>query len=54
LPVCTIAELIADATSHNLFPIEFAMYAVFSIPAIAAAGLGRGLRSVIRPRRDRE
>jgi hypothetical protein len=51
-PVCTIAELIADSTSHNLFPMEFVMYAAFSIPAILAAGLGRGLRTIIGTRRS--
>jgi hypothetical protein len=51
-PVCTIAELIADSTSHNLFPMEFVMYAAFSIPAIVAAGLGRLPRAIIRARRE--
>lgn len=52
-PVCMIAKLVADSTSHNLFPLEFAMYAVFSIPAILAAGLGRMPRAIVRARRDK-
>ena len=50
-PLCAVAELVADPTSHNLFPIELAMYAVFSIPAVLAAGLGRVPRAVARARR---
>ena len=51
-PMCMIAELLADPTSHSLFPFELAMYGMFSIPAILAAGLGRILRRVvIRPGR---
>jgi len=49
-PLCTIAEMIADPTSHNLFPFEFVMYAVFSIPAVVAAGLGRVARTVVLAR----
>jgi hypothetical protein len=37
LPVITFLEIIADSSSHNLWPIEFVFYAVFSIPAIIGA-----------------
>jgi hypothetical protein len=50
LPLCTIAEIAADSTSHNLFPFEFVMYAVFALPAVGAAGLGRIARARLRPR----
>ena len=32
--VCALAEMVLGLASHNLWPIEFAMYAVFTIPAI--------------------
>src|SRR5687768_4850111 len=31
LPVVSIADMLIDPTSHNLFPIEFALYAIFSL-----------------------
>ena len=49
-PICMIAELAADPTSHNLFPFELVMYDAFSIPAILAAGLGRIPRVLILSR----
>jgi hypothetical protein len=45
-PLCTFAEMAADRTSHNLFPIEFIMYAIYSIPAI----LGAAAAQLPRPR----
>lgn len=44
LPVITFLEIIADSSSHNLWPIEFVFYAVFSIPAIIGAWLSHFLR----------
>ncbi len=52
LPLCTIAELAVDSTSHNLLPFEFVMYAGFSIPAIFAAGIGRAARIFLLPHRQ--
>ena len=46
-PLCMIADLVTDPTSHNLFPFELVMYGAFSIPAILAAGLGRIPRVLI-------
>lgn len=31
LPIAALAEMIKDPTSHNLFPIEFAFYAVYGL-----------------------
>lgn len=44
LPVITFLEIIADSSSHNLWPIELVFYAVFSIPAIIGAWLSHFLR----------
>lgn len=41
LPVAAVAEMMADPTSHNLWPLEFAMYAVISLAPAAGAALGR-------------
>ena len=45
LPSAMIAELIADATSHNLFPFELVMYAAMALPVFLAALMGRWLRA---------
>lgn len=44
LPVITFLEIIADSSSHNLWPFEFVFYAFFSIPAIIGAWLSNFLR----------
>ena len=46
-PIMTIIELIADSSSHNLLPIEFIFYAVFSLPAILGAYLAQGVRKIL-------
>lgn len=38
--VFAVAEMVFGLASHNLWPIEFAMYAVFTIPAILGSLLG--------------
>ena len=48
LPTATVAEIIKDSTSHNLFPFEFAYYAFFAL--VVACGVFamhrvRGVRS---------
>ncbi len=48
LPVVAIAEMVVDPTSHNLFPIEFGLYAVFSIVPMFGAWLGGQLHR-LRP-----
>lgn len=42
-PVAMLAELVADPTSHNLFPFEMAMYLAFAQPPFVAAMAGRWL-----------
>ena len=41
LPVAAVAEMMADPTSHNLWPLEFAMYALISLVPTAGAAAGR-------------
>jgi hypothetical protein len=41
LPVAAVAEMMVDPTSHNLWPLEFAMYAVISLVPAAGAAAGR-------------
>lgn len=36
-PLAAICEMIADSSSHNLFPIEFIFYGIYTIPAIIGA-----------------
>ncbi len=36
-PVLAIFEMIVDSSSHSMFPIEFILYSVYSIPAIIGA-----------------
>ena len=44
LPIAMFAEIVADPTSHNLFPFELAMYLVLTIPPLLAALISRWLR----------
>jgi hypothetical protein len=36
-PLAAICEMIADPSSHNMFPLEFIMYGLLTIPAIIGA-----------------
>jgi len=42
-PIVTFLEIISDSSSHNLWPIEFVFYSVYSIPAIIGAYLSHFL-----------
>jgi hypothetical protein len=44
LPVFAIAEMIVSPTSHNLWPLEFAIYGLVSLSAVVGAFLGRFIR----------
>ena len=48
-PLSAIAEMFADGTSHNLWPLEFVMYGVLSVPAIVGACVGRAARGASKP-----
>lgn len=37
LPLAAICEMIADSSSHNLFPFEFIFYGIYTIPATIGA-----------------
>ena len=41
LPIFAIAEIMVSSTSHNLWPLEFAIYGFVSLNAILGAFLGR-------------
>lgn len=44
LPLAASLEMRADPTSHNLWPIEFALYGILSVVPIGGAVAGWGLR----------
>jgi len=46
-PLAAICEMIADSSSHNLFPIEFIFYGIYTIPAIIGAYLSQGIQLII-------
>jgi hypothetical protein len=48
-PLLAVAEMVADAKSHNLWPFEFLCYGVISLVAVAGAYVGKRLRSHFRP-----
>lgn len=41
LPVAAFAEMMADPASHNLWPLEFVMYALIALAPATGAALGR-------------
>jgi hypothetical protein len=44
MPVFSILEMIVDPNSHNLFPIEFIIYAVVSMVTVGGVFLGCRIR----------
>ncbi len=44
LPLAAVAEMVTDPTSHNLFPIEFAVYAFYGLLVVCGAVAVRRLR----------
>ena len=43
-PLAAICEMIVDSSSHNIFPIEFILYGLYSIPVIIGAYLAQSIR----------
>ena len=46
-PIMAIFEILVDSSSHNMLPIEFIFYLVYSIPAIFGAYLAEGIKLVL-------
>jgi hypothetical protein len=46
-PLAAICEMIADSSSHNMFPIEFIFYGFFTIPAIIGAYTSQLIKSFV-------
>jgi len=44
-PVMAMWDMMRDPTSHNLFPIEFMIYAALTVPGVIAGFVGK---SVVR------
>ena len=45
-PIMAILEMFVVSGSHNLFPIEFILYAVYSVPGIIGAYIAQGIQKV--------
>lgn len=54
LPAAAILEMLVDPTSHNMFPLEFAVYFFMAVPVMLAALLGRFVRWLLLDRRRGE
>jgi hypothetical protein len=48
LPILAIAEMSVSSTTHNLWPLEFIMYGVISLCAVAGAFAGRFAKRLVR------
>jgi hypothetical protein len=48
LPLFAIAEMLVSPTSHNLWPLEFAIYGFVSLSAVFGAYIGRFVQRRIR------
>lgn len=46
-PIMAILEMIVDSSSHNIFPIEFVLYALYAVPAIIGAYIAQGIQKVL-------
>ena len=47
-PIVSITEMILHPTTHNLWPIEFFVYCILSIPAIVGALIGSKLKNIFK------
>lgn len=45
-PIASITEMILYPTTHNLWPIEFFVYCILSIPALVGALIGSKLKNI--------
>jgi hypothetical protein len=43
-PIMSLADIVVDQTSHNLWPLEWGIYTVLTAPGILGAFLGRRFR----------
>jgi len=43
-PLATICEMIADSSSHNMFPFEFIFYGIYTMPAIIGAAASQVIK----------
>jgi len=43
-PLAAICEMLFDSSSHNMFPIEFIFYAIYTIPAIIGAAASQVIK----------
>jgi hypothetical protein len=46
-PLATICEMIADSSSHNMFPFEFIFYGIYTIPAIIGAAASQVIKRFV-------
>lgn len=46
-PLAAICEMIADSSSHNLFPMEFIFYGIYTIPTIIGAYSSQLIKSFV-------
>jgi hypothetical protein len=53
LPAAMVLEMLADESSHNLFPLEIIVYALLQAPAMLGAVIGYGARWLLAGRRQR-
>ena len=50
-PIAAICEMIVEPSSHNMFPFEFIIYGLITIPAIIGAYLAEGFKKLIAKRK---
>jgi len=43
-PIMAVIEMFVDSSSHSLFPFEFILYAVYTIPVIIGAYIPQGIQ----------
>jgi hypothetical protein len=48
LPILAIAEMSVSSTTHNLWPLEFIIYGVICLCAVAGAFTGRFAKRLVR------
>lgn len=50
-PLAAICEMIVDSSSHNMFPIEFIFYGIYTIPTIIGAYFSQLIKSFVIKRK---
>ena len=45
-PLAAFLEMAVDSSSHNMFPVEFISYAIYTLPAVLGASISQIIKKI--------